>query len=159
MNSKKDGIINYDNCRYWYHVSTTLKHKHEILIPWDENRGFNRSGNEPDGKRICVSPTIEQCITAIPYSWVEIISIYRTKIRVKAYASTGVFDAKVTGERWLHVPTPFVKIGILNFSKVEKKFNVDNVIPEAASSGDITSSAAVFRWWKNANIKSLIKLA
>ena len=104
----------YKNRRYWYHVSTTLKHKHERLVPWDEDRGFNRGGYEPDGKRICVSPTIEQCITAIPYILNTKCFIYRTQFPAKASSPYDVFDAEVTHEGWIHNPTTFIKIGKLN---------------------------------------------
>lgn len=152
-----DSIYHYR--RYWYHVSTTLKDKHITLIPWDEDKGFNRGGTEPLGKRICVSPSVEQCLTAVPYYLGSVFSVYRTKTPVKASCPTDVYDAKVTQEGWLFEPTVFIKIGVLKFKDVEIKLGIDDVIEEAASSANVKSSRKVLKWWRNARIKSLIKKA
>ena len=155
--SKKRSIYSYK--RYWYHVSTTLKNKYVHLIPWDEDKGFNRGGKEPDGKRICVSPTIEQCITALPYYFGAVCNVYRTKLKVIAKKSKGVFDSSVTKEGWLEDPTPFVKIGILRFTDVENHLKVDNVIEEAGSKASISTSKKVLKWWRKARVKRFIKKA
>jgi hypothetical protein len=140
-------------------VSTTLKNKHIRLIPWDEREGFNRGGDEPAGKRICVAPSVEQCLTAIPYYLGAVVTIYRTKTPVKASCPIGVYDAVVTQEGWITEPTMFVKLGILKFRDVEIKLGVYNVIEDAASSGDLTESRKVLNWWKKAKIQRLIKKA
>ena|SRR6185503_7268641 len=152
----------YKNKRYWYHVSTTLKNKHELLVPWENDKGFNRSDTEPEGKRICVAPSIEQCITAIPYHLGAICSIYRTKSQVKAKKAKNVFDRKITQEGWIQKPTNFIKIGILKFEDVEKGLGIDSVIDEAASSfGEVSLSESrnVLKWWKKAKINRFIKKA
>jgi len=149
----------YKRRLYWYHVSTTLKDKYIRLIPWDEDRGFNRGGCEPIGKRICVTPSIEQCITAVPYVLETKFNIYRTKSKVKAHRPEDVFDAKVTQEGWLHEPTSFVKIGMINFRDVERGLNVLQVISEAASSSEPRQSGKVLKWWKQACIKRFVKWA
>ena len=147
----------YDSKRYWYHVSTTLRKKVEHLTPWDEDDGFNRGGEEPEGKRICVAPTVEQCITALPYSFDAHCTIYRTKRKVKAEKPVKVYDAPVTQEGWILVPTTFIKIGKLKFEDIEKKLGIENVIEEEASGGEIKDSRKVLRWWKKANLKRFIK--
>jgi hypothetical protein len=149
----------YNRKRYWYHVSTTLKDKYVKLIPWDECSGFNRGGNEPDGKRICVAPTIEQCITAIPYILSSTLTIYRTKSPLIANKPIRVFDSKVTQEGWFLKPTTFVKVGILKFSDVEKNLKIKNVISNAASGTDARQSGKVLKWWKQARVKRIVKKA
>jgi len=149
----------YNRRKYWYHVSTTLKGKHIRLIPWGEDEASNRSGDEPRGKRICVAPTVEQCITAIPYYMATVCTIYRTKSPVEAHRPKNVFDSRVTNEGWLKHPTNFVKIGILKFQDVERGIGVKDVISEAASSDDIKYSKEVLAWWKKAKIKRFIKRA
>ena len=149
--------FDYNSKRYWYHISTTLKKKVEHLIPWDEDTGFNRGGDEPVGKRICVAPTIEQCITAIPYSLDTYCSIYRTKQKIKADKPSGVFDANITHEGWLLSPTTFVKIGKLDFANIEKTLNIENVIQESAAHGKVKISKEVLKWWKRIDIKQFIK--
>ena len=155
--SKKRSIYSYK--RYWYHVSTTLKDKYVHLIPWDEDGGFNRGGGEPAGKRICVSPSVEQCITAIPYYFGAVCNVYRTKHKVIANKPKKVFDSAVTQEGWMEEPTSFVKIGILRFADVENHLKVDNVIEEAGSKASISTSKKVLNWWRKSRVKRFIKKA
>jgi len=143
--------------RYWYHVSTTLKNKCVKLYPRED--GENRSGSEPPGERICVAPTIEQCITAVPYRYSTEFSIYRTKKKVMALPPNEVFDMDITDEGWLETPTTFVKLGTLNFEDIEIGLNEDSVIGEAASDGTVDYSKKVLKWWKRARIKRFIKYA
>jgi len=159
MSLKKQRNPLYNHRRYWYHISTTLKNKYVNLIPWDEVTGMNRSGAEPEGKRICVSPTIEQCLTAIPYYLSQVSTIYRTKSKVKAHKPRRVFDAQITKEGWLLKPTSFIKIGVLHFSDIEKKLNIDNVIEECASAGDYKTSRKVLKWWNTVKVKRFVKKA
>jgi len=147
----------YEHKRYWYHVSTTLKKKQVCITPRDEDECMNRDWREPSGKRICVSPTIEQCITAIPYILGATCSIYKTKNRLIAHKPHDVFDSKITQEGWLHRPTFFVKIGTLNFKDIEVGLGVENVIEQAASLDEPRRSGKVLRWWKRARINRFIK--
>lgn len=147
----------YDGKRYWYHISTTLRHKRVHLFP--KGDGINRGGAEPDGKRICVSPTVEQCLTAIPYTLDARCTIYKTEKKVKADKPKDVFDAKVTQEGWIQMPTTFVKVGKIRLGDVEKGLGVEHVVEEAASSGHASSSGKVLKWWKRAKIDRFIKRA
>jgi len=149
----------YSKRRYWYHVSTTLGKKHEYLTPWGEKKGFNRSGDEPDGDRICVAPTIEQCLTAIPYYLGTVCTVYKTKSPVFATKPHGIFDAKVTEEGWIQTPTAFVKVGILRFEDIEKSLGVENVVEQAASKGELKQSRKVLQWWRMARLRRFIKRA
>ena len=143
--------------RYWYHVSTTLKKRITNLTPWGGKRAINRDPTEPEGKRICVAPTIEQCISAIPYHLGATVGIYRSAERVLATEPIDVFDAKVTEEGWLMKPTKFIKIGSLDFEDVEKALKIDHVIEEVASSGNLKDARYGLRWWRKARIKRFIK--
>ena len=142
--------------RYLYHLSKTLCDKHIKLIPW--NNPITRAENEPEGKRICVAPTIEQCITAIPYSPWDIFTVYRTKSQLIPSVSRGIFDSSITYEGWLETPTSFIKVGILRFQKVEKLIGKD-VIEEAATENDIVWSKKVLKWWKKVKVKKFIEIA
>lgn len=153
--TRKKSVYSYK--RYWYHVSTTLKNNKEYLIPWGEQEGFNRSGDEPDGNRICVAPTIEQCITAIPYVPYCTLRIYRTENKVKATKPVDVFDSKITKEGWLLEPTTFIQIGKLYLEEIAWKLNIDEVIDESASSASLQESAKVLKWWKRIRIRRFIK--
>jgi hypothetical protein len=143
--------------RYWYHISCTLKQNNVKLFPRVE--GFNRDEREPSIKRICVAPSIEQCITAVPYFLGDHFEIYKTKHKVVATKPQGVFDSNITKEGWLLKPTEFIKLGSINFEEVEKGINVENVISPAASGNHAPYSGKVLKWWKKARIKRFIKSA
>src|SRR5574343_174871 len=104
----------YENPRYWYHISTTLKRKRHYLTPWDNSKGFNRSSSEPDVKRTCVAPSVAHCLTAVPYCSGEKYIVYRTAHKVKATLPNGVYDAGVTMEGWIQHPMMFVRVGSLS---------------------------------------------
>lgn len=146
----------FKNKRYWYHVSSTLKSKKKTLIPWNEVKSSNRSGEEPPGERICVAPTIEQCITAIPY-FLSTLTIYRTEKKVLAKKAVGVFDSHITDEGWLTEPTTFIKIGTLNLRSLNRKLKEEEIISDSASAYDLEYCKEVLNWWKKAKINRFIK--
>lgn len=151
MASKKEL---FKSKKYWYHISTTLNAKRKRLIPWDEVNSTNRSITEPPGPRICVAPTIEQCITAIPY-WMETLRIYRTEQKVLAKKALDVFDSDITDEGWLVEPTVFIKLGTLKLSELYKKLKRD-IISESASIDDLEYCKEVLRWWKKIKVDQFI---
>lgn len=159
MAKKSFGKSVYAKKAYWYHISTSLKHKYIKLVPWDEHAAKNRCGSEPPGKRICVAPTIEQCITAVPYILSAKFNIYRTKERVTPRKPYSVFDQTVTEEGWLDEPTEFVKIGMINFTDVEKGLGIKQVISTSAVGESVAFSGKVLKWWQNARIKKFVKKA
>ena len=144
----------YGHKLYWYHISTTLTTRTAMLRPLSD--GFNRPDTEPCTKRICVAPTIEQCITAVPYVLGDSFNIYRTKSMIIANPPVNVFDSDVTHEGWLYTPTRFIKVGQLNFTDIEIGLDVGSVIEEAATSGDASSSGKVLKWWQRAKIKRFV---
>lgn len=151
--------FSYENRRYWYHLSTTLKRKEHCLKPRGNFEGLNRTPSEPEGKRICVAPSIAHCLAALPYCLSNNFTVYRTKSRIKAIKPNGVFDANVTKEGWLQTPTTFVKIGAINLEEIESGEKVDNVISEAASINEPTYSGKVLRWWKRIKFRRYLKRA
>jgi len=152
-----NGIAFYSVERHWYHVSSTLKKELEMLIPWDNFTGFNRTIDEPEGARICVAPTIEQCLTAIPYPLNAKFTIYQTLNMVLARQPYDVFDASITQEGWIEVPTEFIKIGTLSFIQIEKGLKISHVIEQAGAMDDVCYSDEVLKWWQGINLKRFIK--
>lgn len=147
----------YAHRRYWYHLSSTIKHNSVLLKPWDNSRGFNRSECEPNEERICVSPSMAHCITAIPYCPSDTYNVYRTKSKVKANAPSDVFDAHITFEGWIQKPTVFVKVGSLTLEDVESE---GVTIPEqAASDNSPQRSGRVLAWWKRRKLWQHLKRA
>lgn len=147
----------YKYPRYWYHISSTLKGKVEHLIPWDEDKGFNRTDREPKGKRICVAPTIEQCIVAVPYLPSSKFAIYRTIRKIKAEQAVDVFDVNITNEGWITFPMTFVKVGTINFSEIEDKLNIKSIISEPSSTANPQFAGRVLKWWKKLRINRFIE--
>jgi hypothetical protein len=147
----------YTKRRYWYHVSTTLRRKVARLTPWDEDKSVNRGGSEPPGPRICVAPTIEQCLVAVPYSSCgHGFTVYRTKSPVLAtrpYPTKDIFDWKVTREGWLLKPTTFIKIGSIRPSEIMRGEKIDELIDAAACCSNLKDSKIALKWWKNLKLK------
>lgn len=106
---------------YFYHVSYT---------PIGDSKGipqetvymrprYIHSGESElhEKRRICVAPTVEQAINACaqPINATNKLFIYRTKRKLSnTYVPFGVFDAPLTGERWLTRKTSFKLIGTIN---------------------------------------------
>ena len=155
--SRKKSI--YASRRYWYHLSSTIKSDQVLLKPWDNSRGFNRSECEPNDERICVSPSMAHCITAIPYCPGDTYNVYRTKSRVKANKPKEVFDAHITKEGWIQKPTVFVRLGSLTLEDVEQGENVEFIICQAASENKPQQSGKVLAWWKKRNLWHYLKRA
>jgi hypothetical protein len=144
--------------RYWYHLSKKLTDKEILLTPKDDS--VNRSIEEPDGARICVSPTIEQCITALVYNCYQTYNIYRTKKRLiaKKPPKGAIFDGRITDEGWIEIPTVFVKIGEINFEKMQEFLDKNDIeiIEESASGGGVEYCNEVLIWWKKRKIDRFI---
>ena len=133
--------------RYWYHISSTLTETEITLTPRNGDQSFNRGPTEPEGERICVSPSIAHCLTAVPYCLVYDYVIYRTKKRIKAHRPYDVFDSNITLEGWIKVPTEFIRVGSIEFKVIKKYLNIKNIIDQAASEDDLVYSKKVFNWW------------
>lgn len=95
--------------RYWYHVSTNYLGSKAKLYPRNP-----RLSTEPSVDRICVAPSVAQCLAAIYVCNYESIYIYRTAIPRVAFHAHNVCDAYFTKEKWLRTPTTF---------KLIEKFN------------------------------------
>ena len=146
----------YDRWRYWYHLSTNHNRKSIRMVPWDKDT--NRCPTEPPGKRICVAPSIEQCLTAVPYCDGSNFVIYRTLTRLKATKPRRIFDSSVTQEGWLQKPTVFIRVGRLSVNDVNAKDEeMQFIIEEAATSNYVSRSRKVLKWWKQQRIRKYLK--
>jgi hypothetical protein len=157
MASKKKYL--YTAPRYWYHISSTLHRKTEYLIPRDDSHSLNRTSREPPGKRTCVAPSVEHCLTALPYVPGDTFIIYRTHQKCRALKPNGVFDSNVTCEGWLQEPTIFVKIGTLTLYDIANDHKTSYprggfyIIDESASGSSSAYSSEVLRWWKKQHLR------
>jgi hypothetical protein len=141
----------YSQKKYWYHLSCTLKRKYETLIPRTNDEGFNRADHEPNQARICVSPSLEQCLVAIPYDTDGKYSLYKTINKSVAFlpSESEVFDANVSEEGWLLYPTKFIRVGYLNLSNIKTPSGRQRKIKEqVATDGEEYISQELHSWWK-----------
>ena len=144
--------------RYWYHISTTLRKRLEYLTPWDNFHSgtVNRSCGEPNTKRVCVSPSVEHCLTAVPYCPGDKFTIYRTARKCVANKPEGVHDAHITNEGWIQAPTMFVRVGVLSLPDLAKSEHV-NILDESASSNCLPHCGRVLKWWQRRKLQRHIK--
>jgi len=109
--------------KYYYHVTEKFWGKQITLNP--RITGKKRDLDyEPKVKRICVSSTIEGCLTAVYLYEMTEWNIYRTKRKVIAHKTKDIPDSKITNEFWLKRPTQFVYHGSVrgrHFAKIIKK--------------------------------------
>lgn len=106
--------MKYTNKKYFYHLTSKRWHHTKLLKPLTieqiESRGdSNRSPDEPDVARICVSDTIYGCLSALPFSTYKPLYVYRTNEKIKAVYPWEVCDSKITKERWITKPTQFIR--------------------------------------------------
>jgi hypothetical protein len=109
---------------FYYHVTQKKWPKRITLSP--RKIGEHRAIDEPEINRICVSPSIEECIIALGscLKYYSNINIYRTVSKVYAYNSYDIPDSHITQEKWLINPTRFMKIGAVNYLIPESIFDL-----------------------------------
>lgn len=95
--------------KFWYHVSErNLGYK-----AYFEPREIECLG-EPSRPRICVSPTVAHCLSAICSD--HKVYVYRTYRKMSARYPYGVCDSYITKERWLLGETCFLRQLTLNYA-------------------------------------------
>jgi len=88
---------------FFYHISRTPLHTGSDETSFEMVPRYVSSGEYEleQNKRICVAPTIEQCINAIAVGAQEFFYVYRTVRKTsQSYVPFGVFDSPITQERW-----------------------------------------------------------
>lgn len=96
----------------YYHVSTEGGEEDKIV--WTPRVPLDSAWSEPEIPRICVSPTISQCLLAINFKAYDFdhFNIYKTNAKV--YFPIGVTDSEITKEMWLLSSSEFIKCGELS---------------------------------------------
>ncbi len=88
--------------RFWYHISE----KNLGYKAYFEPREIECLG-EPSRPRICVSPTVAHCLSAICAH--DKVYVYRTYRKMSARYPYGICDSYITKERWLFGETCFLR--------------------------------------------------
>src|SRR5437764_1008740 len=83
--------------RTWYHVSAS-DHGPELVAA--RRPPLLRTAAEPLTPRVCVEPSIAGALAAV----LCVPRAYVYSVRARAVAPVGVWDASITGERWLIPP-------------------------------------------------------
>jgi hypothetical protein len=139
--------FDYKQKRFWYHISTKLKKRGEFCLqPWGREDSENRDPEEPDGIRIPVAPSLEQCLTALNIYPNHTYQIYRTKEEMSVTSPKGIFDSKVTNEGWILNPTIFVRVGSLNMTWLKDDENIGSIF-DACCVGKVRFSRFALKKW------------
>lgn len=104
---------------FWYHVSCKYLGEDVIFTPRTPR---SMGDNEPKTRRICVAPTIHQCLGAISLSKYDTYChVYYTEgepVRAKE-----VTDAGLTEEHWFLKKTKFKRLASINVKPYVKYSN------------------------------------
>jgi len=109
--------FDYSKKRYWYHLSYSLDRDEIEICPWDKRT--HRSAGEPDGRRLCVAPSVAHCLTALPHR--EKYYIYRTPSKFLVEEPDGVYDSEITKEGWITQRIKLIRIGTIDLTHIEKE--------------------------------------
>lgn len=110
-------------------------------------RGENRSDSEPRVARICVAPSIEHCLTAVPYSNYK-FNVYRTLRKVRAKPAMEIIDAGVTKEHWITKRVNWIQVGMIDLSE----FNAPYECASACEDLDLVRET-LKKWQKKKLVK------
>lgn len=76
---------------------------------------------ESNTPRLCVCDSIAGCFAARVFSIGKTVYVYRTRKPMGAVKPVGVWDAGITGERWLVPPVPLILVSAVH------PFQVDDI--------------------------------
>ena len=109
--------FDYTKKRYWYHLSFDLDKDEIEIYPWDKRK--HRSAGEPNGKRLCMAPSVAHCLTAIPQR--SHYFIYRTPFKITVQEPDGVYDSDITKEGWITEKIKLKRIGSINLDRIRQE--------------------------------------
>lgn len=100
--------------RSWYHCSQLHREQ-----SWTAERRAPqiRASSEPDTPRLCVAGSVAQALAAV--WWTRDVSVYVTEPR-RTVPPAGVFDACMTGERWIVPPVRLHLLCVIPFAAIDQ---------------------------------------
>ena len=105
--------------RYYYHITEKRWGTYINLRP--RTSGKYRCEYEPKVPRICVTESVERCLSAIFGSMSkQNIFIYRTLDPIIAHFPYNIVDSMVTREKWILEPCRFMRAGKISVSHCDK---------------------------------------
>lgn len=167
--------MSLENKTYYYHLTCEKGWGKELILR-PRDYGGNRSSDEPNIPRICVSDCISGCFVSV-YWWTkhQHPKIYRTKNKILANKPHGfkdgyrIYDSHITQEHWIEKPIKFKLLVDFEKEYIDWMTNLKNSfritrIEELTNNGDFlgdNKGTKVFGWqkrFKNFIHKELEKL-
>lgn len=103
--------------RHWWHCTSDYHGESFVAI---RRQPKHKSEREPTTPRLCVSPTIAECFSAVLFADGKPVYCYRTESPRKAVAPKDVWDQVITRERWLIPPVAMVLVKTIPTIDVER---------------------------------------
>lgn len=98
------------NRRHWFHCSDR-----DLGDRWTATRIVPMpEANESNTPRLCVCRDIAACFAARVFSIGRPVWVYRTRRPTGSVRPVGVWDAGITGERWLVPPVEMMLVGLID---------------------------------------------
>lgn len=102
--------------RFWYRIQIHDRYMPDEVVLSPRRRDYDIPV-EP--ARVCVAPTVAQCIAAIFFHSTA-VDVLRTKRPVVAVPATGVWDQLITHEHWLLEPIEFVRVNRIEQRRMKR---------------------------------------
>lgn len=101
--------------RHWYHCTTD-----RAVTTWTAVRlaPITKASSEPSTPRLCVAPTVAQALSAAWWRSGKPVSVYITEQR-RTVPPSGVWDACMTGERWIIPPVQLTLLTVIPAAAIE----------------------------------------
>lgn len=129
-NELRSNKTNHKEC-YFYHISDSHT---EQTITFKPRKPSSSEGYICSIERICVAPTVEQCLSALCSFENGTWSVYRTKNKFKCSIKPyRVNDSVISQERWFFESTDFIKVGEIE-ANVPDDFSPTTISTKSGSS-------------------------
>jgi len=100
--------------RHWYHCT---QHRQDATWQAERRPPITRAKSEPLTPRLCVSDSVARALAAC--WWTRDVAVYVTEER-RTVPPSGVFDAVLTGERWVIPPVRLSLVGVIPFWAIDE---------------------------------------
>jgi hypothetical protein len=101
--------------RHWYHCTDRRTEQAWTAV---RRAPITKASSEPSTPRLCVSPTVAQALAAAWWSGERPVRVYITEKR-RTVPPTGVWDAVMTGERWIIPPVRLTLLATIPATAIE----------------------------------------
>ena len=124
----------------FYHC-TKDNHGRLLQVASKPPSSVTKSG-EPSTPRLCVSPSVPQCIAAGSFMMKNDavgLYVYATDGSGETQPTQGVWDHEITGERWVPPGSNLKKLAIIQTHRIQAVYEIRDAIMSANSKTDSRS--------------------